>query len=53
MFAMVGAIFFVLWLVGVLAFPAAGAAIHVVLAVAAISLVAHFVMRRRTARGGR
>jgi hypothetical protein len=49
MLAMVSAIFVILWLVGFLALPAAGAAIHVFLAAAAISLAAHFVMRRRTA----
>jgi hypothetical protein len=49
MFAMVGAIFFVLWLAGVFAFPAAGAAVHVFLAAAAISLVAHFMLKRGAA----
>jgi hypothetical protein len=46
MFAMVAALFFALWVVGVLAVPAAGPVIHVFLALAAISLVSHFVLRR-------
>ena len=47
MLATIAAILIVLWLVGLLAFKAAGALIHIALIVGVILLVLHFVRGRR------
>jgi hypothetical protein len=47
--AILFAVLLVLWLLGFVAFHAAGGLIHVLLILAAISLVFHFVWGSRTA----
>jgi len=49
MFLMLFAVLVILWLLGFVAFHAAGALIHVLLILAVISLVFHFVRGSRTA----
>jgi hypothetical protein len=48
MLATVAIILIVLWLVGLLAFKAVGAVIHIALIVGVILLVLHFVRGRRS-----
>jgi hypothetical protein len=48
MFLAIFAVLLVLWLLGFLAFHVAGGLIHLLLIVAVISLVMHFVGGRRT-----
>ena len=43
MLLMIAAVILVLWLVGLVAIPTAGALIHVLLVVALIVIVAHFL----------
>jgi hypothetical protein len=43
MLLMIGIVILVLWLLGVVALPAAGALIHVLLIVALVVIVAHFL----------
>ncbi|AYJ87878.1 lmo0937 family membrane protein [Sphingomonas paeninsulae] len=47
MFGMIAAVLVVLWLLGFLAFHVAGGLIHLLLVVAVIMLVIHFVSGRR------
>lgn len=47
MFGMIAAILVVLWLLGFLAFHVAGGLIHLLLVVAVIMVVIHFVSGRR------
>lgn len=50
MLLMIAAVVLVLWLVGLVAIPTAGALIHVLLVVALIVIIAHFLgLGRRTA----
>jgi hypothetical protein len=49
MFLILFAVLLVLWLLGFAAFHVAGALIHVLLILAAISLIFHFVRGARTA----
>jgi hypothetical protein len=49
MFLMLFAVLVILWLLGFVAFHAAGALIHVLLILAVISLIFHFVRGSRTA----
>lgn len=48
MFGMIAAVLVVLWLLGFLAFHVAGGLIHLLLVVAVIMVVIHFVSGRRT-----
>jgi Family of unknown function (DUF5670) len=43
MLLMIGIVILVLWLLGVVALPAAGALIHILLVVALIVIIAHFL----------
>ena len=43
MLLMIGVVVLVLWLLGVVALPAAGALVHLLLVVALIVIVAHFL----------
>ncbi|WP_293883694.1 lmo0937 family membrane protein [Sphingomonas sp.] len=47
MFGMIAAVLVVLWLLGFLAFHVAGGLIHLLLVVAVIMVVIHFVSGRR------
>ncbi|CAN5346551.1 hypothetical protein BH09PSE3_BH09PSE3_05120 [soil metagenome] len=47
MFGMIAAVLVVLWLLGFLAFHVAGGLIHLLLVVAVIMIVIHFVSGRR------
>jgi uncharacterized SAM-binding protein YcdF (DUF218 family) len=47
MLAIVAGILVVLWLVGLLAFKTAGALIHILLVLAVIAIIIHFVTGRR------
>jgi hypothetical protein len=47
MFGVIAAILVVLWLLGFLAFHVAGGLIHLLLILAVISIVVHFVSGRR------
>jgi hypothetical protein len=47
MFLAIAAVLVVLWLLGFLAFHIAGGLIHILLLIAVISIVWHFVSRRR------
>jgi hypothetical protein len=49
MLATIGIILIILWLVGLLAFKAAGAIIHIALLVGLVMLVLHFVRGRSAA----
>lgn len=48
MFATIAAVLVVLWLLGFLAFHIAGGLIHLLLVLAVIMVVVHFVSGRRT-----
>ena len=48
MLAVVAGILVVLWLVGLLAFKTAGLFIHILLVLAVIAIIIHFVTGRRT-----
>jgi hypothetical protein len=48
MFATIAAVLVVLWLLGFLAFDIAGGLIHLLLVLAVIMVVVHFVSGRRT-----
>lgn len=48
MFGMIAAVLVVLWLLGFLAFHVAGGLIHLLLVLAVIMIVVHFVSGRRT-----
>jgi uncharacterized membrane protein (DUF485 family) len=48
MLATIGVILIVLWLVGLLAFKAVGAVIHIALLVGLVLIVLHFVRGRST-----
>jgi hypothetical protein len=48
MFGMIAAVLVVLWLLGFLAFHVAGGLIHLLLVVAVIMVVIHFISGRRT-----
>ena len=48
MLAIIAAVLVVLWLLGFLAFHVAGGLIHLLLVVAVIMIVLHFVTGRRT-----
>lgn len=43
MLLMIAVVILVLWLIGVVALPAAGALIHILLVVALIVIIAHFL----------
>jgi hypothetical protein len=47
MFGIIAAVLVVLWLLGFLAFHVAGGLIHILLVLAVISVVVHFVSGRR------
>jgi len=49
MLLMIAAVILVLWLVGLIALPAAGALIHVLLIVALVVIIAHFLGLGRSA----
>jgi hypothetical protein len=49
MFLILFIILLVAWLLGFLAFPVAGGLIHLLLIIAVICLIVHFVRGRRTA----
>ena len=48
MFLTIAIILFVLWALGFFIFPVAGALIHILLIIAIIAIVVHFVRGRRT-----
>jgi hypothetical protein len=48
MFLAIAAILVVLWLLGFLAFHVAGGLIHILLIIAVIAVIWHFVSRRRS-----
>lgn len=48
MFLTIGIILLVLWLLGFLVFPIAGGLIHILLVLAIIAIIWHFVAGRRT-----
>jgi hypothetical protein len=48
MFAIIGVALLILWLLGFLAFHITSAAIHLVLLIALVLIVMHFVRGRRT-----
>ena len=49
MFLAIAAVLVILWALGFIVFHVAGALIHLLIILAVIAVVAHFVMGRRTA----
>ena len=49
MFLAIAGVLFVLWLLGFLAFHVAGAFIHILLVIAVIAIIWHFVAGRKVA----